>query len=67
MSSWKRRSNSIESLLSSRASYARIFIPNASHSVLSCAPTHCTYDVVVQLSLTHVSLLLFVASSSPIS
>ncbi|RRT54787.1 hypothetical protein B296_00048911 [Ensete ventricosum] len=29
-----------------------VFIPTVSHFVLSCAPTHRTYDVVVQLSLT---------------
>ncbi|RZS23071.1 hypothetical protein BHM03_00055928 [Ensete ventricosum] len=29
-----------------------IFVPTISHFVLSYAPTHCDYDVVVQLSLT---------------
>ncbi|RWV86058.1 hypothetical protein GW17_00052091 [Ensete ventricosum] len=29
-----------------------VFVPTTSHFVLSCAPIHCAYDVVVQLSLT---------------
>ncbi|RZR99536.1 hypothetical protein BHM03_00029101 [Ensete ventricosum] len=29
-----------------------VFVPTTSHFVVSCAPIHCAYDVVVQLSLT---------------
>ncbi|URE22314.1 hypothetical protein MUK42_15458 [Musa troglodytarum] len=41
-----------------------VFVPIASHFVLSCAPTRRTYDAVVQLSLTSASSLSYLCLSA---
>ncbi|RWW30398.1 hypothetical protein GW17_00005014 [Ensete ventricosum] len=41
-----------------------VFVPTASHFILSCAPTHYVYDVVVQLSLTFATNLSYLCPSA---